>query len=169
MGSRIRDHVPLRKCRFVENKTEAASQRRHTSNLPSFKATRHVCLGGALARPCTILVAALRRRPSRHRHRRVRALGRGDGGRSRSGLRRCWISGARRPGHDNLNNRLVPSLVSPRRRHVRLRPRRTVARTGGGACASQPGMRGLCHGDACPAGAGAGGAGGAGRRRTGRE
>jgi len=25
--------------------------------LPSFTAARHVCLGGALARPCTILVA----------------------------------------------------------------------------------------------------------------
>ena len=37
-------------------------------SLPSFTATRHVCLGGALARPCTILVEELIRIGPYRRH-----------------------------------------------------------------------------------------------------
>ena len=56
-GSRIRDHVPLRNCHFRKIK-EGPPSVGGTLNLPSFRTTRHVCLGGALARPCTISVAA---------------------------------------------------------------------------------------------------------------
>jgi hypothetical protein len=62
VGSRIRDHVPLRKCRFVENKTEGSLRRRLPPTYPHSRPTRHVCLGGALARPCTILVERERER-----------------------------------------------------------------------------------------------------------
>jgi hypothetical protein len=60
VGSQICDYVPLRNCRLWENKTEGPWRKvGGTLNLPAFTTTRHVCLGGSLARPCTISVGVL--------------------------------------------------------------------------------------------------------------